>query len=404
MTERKFTDRRTFLKTTGALASAAAIAGCLGGDGGDGEETTTASGGGGGTTTSGSSNKGDASVREEYGLPELDYDVGDTLNVYQWTDYWPSGTVKIFEQAYGVSVNVSNYASNEEMFSKLKAGGTDQFDVVFPSDYMINVMADQGLLQPLDLEKIPHWENLEDRWVNEAPYDPGEERYSSPYQWGTSGIGWNKNVTPDVDATSWDALWNDAYAGQITMLNDMRESLGASLKRLGYSLNTKNEDEINEAKEALIQQKDLVLQYDSVNMAENLINEQASPIHAWSGDAFSAYWELYADGSSPVDYRIPEEGGVVWIDTAAVTKEAKNPNGAHAFINFTLNAKVNAKISNYVYYPTPNAAAKEFIDDAALNNPSIYPPDETMKKLEFIRNLGQATTLYSEAWTEVQNA
>lgn len=412
MTKKKFTDRRTFLKTTGALGSASALsalAGCLGGDdGGSDDETTDAdSGGSGGTTTSGgtggNSDKGDSKVREKYGLSELDYEVEDKLNVYQWTDYWPKGTVEIFEKAYGVKVNVANYASNEEMFSKLKAGGTGQYDVIFPSDYMINIMVQQGMIRALDQSKLPNWDNLEQKWIDQAPYDPGEKRHSAPYQWGTSGIGYNENMV-EVDATSWDAMWNEEYKGQITMLNDMRETIGASLKRLGYSLNTKDESKIQEAKEALIDQKPLLLNYDSVNVAENLINKQASPAHGWSGDVFSAYWELYQDDDSPITYAIPEEGGVVWIDTAAITKDAKHPNAAHAFINFVLNAKINAKITNYVYYPTPNEAAKEFVDEAALNNEAIYPPDEVMEKLEFIRNLGQATKLYSEAWTEIQNA
>jgi spermidine/putrescine transport system substrate-binding protein len=417
MSKEEFTnaDRRTFLKTSGALGTAgiAALAGCSGGGSGgsggsDGGSSGGSDGGSSGGTTTGSASSsgsgGDAAVREEYGLPDLGYDVGGTLNIFQWTDYWPQGTVETFENAYGVDVNVSNYASNEEMFNKLKAGGTGQFDLIFPSDYMVNIMIDQGMLSPLDLEKLPHWENLESQWVDTAPYDTGEERYSAPYQWGTSGVGYNAEVTPDVDASSWDALWNDAYGGQITMLNDMREALGASLKRLGYSLNSTNETEIKEAKEALIQQKELLQTYDSVNMSENLINGNASPIHTWSGDAFSAYWELYQDGSSPIQYQVPEEGAVVWIDTGCVTSEAKNPNAAHAFINFFLNAKMNAEITNYVYYATPNEAAKEYVDDAALNNESIYPSEETMSNLEFIRNLGDATKMWSQAWTEVQNA
>jgi spermidine/putrescine transport system substrate-binding protein len=189
------------------------------------------------------------------------------------------------------------------------------------------------------------------------------------------------------------------------MLNDMRETLGASLKRLGYSLNSTNESEIQEAKEALIQQKDLLLTYDSINMAENLINENASPIHTWSGAPFSAYWELYTeDEGSPIGYRVPEEGSVVWVDTACVTEGAKNPNAAHAFINFVLNGKMNGEIANYVYYPSPNAAAKEYIYDSMLENERIYPPDSIMQKLEFIKNLGQATTTWNQAWTEIQNA
>lgn len=400
-------NRRTFLRATGALGvgGVAGLAGCSGGDGSgsddnSGNDTTT--------TTKGQEpqeDRGDAAVREEYGLPELDYALEDTLNVFQWTDYWPSGTVEIFEKAYGVTVNVSNYASNEEAFNKLKAGGTGQFDLVFPSDYMVSIMIDQGMLQPLDLHKLPHWDNLEDMWKNEAPYDTGDQRYSAPYFWGTSGVAWNSNMVSGIEGTpSWEVMWKSQYEGQMTMLNDMRETIGAALKRLGYSLNTTDQDKIEEAKQLLMEQKPLLLAYSSTGRAAALQNEEASPLHCWSGDAFSAYWATFEDGSSPISYNVPSEGGVVWVDTAAITKEAKHVGSAHAFINFVLNAKINAKIANYLYYPTPNAAAKEYVNQDALDNPAIYPPQEVFEKLEFIENVGDATTLYSQAWTEIQNA
>jgi spermidine/putrescine transport system substrate-binding protein len=411
MTDRKSSkwraanDRRRFLKLGGATGVSALLGGCLG----DGQATDTETGTP--TNTATPEDRGDPSVREEYGLPELNYPLEEQLNVFQWSAYWPLNddfnTINVFEDAYGVEVNVSNYASNEEMFNKLKAGGTGQFDVAFPSDYMVNIMASQDMVQPLDLAKLPHWQNLEDNWVDTAPYDPGSERYSAPYFWGTSGIAWNENMLPEgteLPLTSWDALWNESFAGQMRMLDDMRETIGASLKRLGYSLNSTDESEIEEAKEALIQQKDLLKTYSSTGMAEALINENASPIHSWSGEPFSAYWELYQDGSSPVGYRVPNEGSVVWVDTAAVTKDAKNPNAAHAFINYVLNAKVNANIANWVYYPSPNEAAKEHIFDSMLENERIYPPDDVMQKLEFIRNLGDATKMWNEAWTEIKNA
>ncbi|WP_411966105.1 extracellular solute-binding protein [Haloferax sp. YSMS24] len=406
--------RRTFLKTTGALGvgGMAGLAGCTGGGSDDGNSGGGNDGGGGNEdTTTESENtstpedRGDPAVREEYGLPELDYELEETLTVFQWTDYWPSGTVEIFEKAYGVDVSVSNYASNEEMFNKLKAGGSGQFDLVFPSDYMVSIMVEQDLLQPLDTGMIPHWDNLEPMWKNDAPYDPGEDRYSAPYFWGTSGVAWNSEMTPDLEGTpSWEIMWDDKYQGQITMLNDMRETIGAALKYLGYSLNTTDEAKIEEAKQLLIDQKPLLLTYSSVSRAAALQNQEASPLHCWSGDAFVAYWELYEDGSSPINYVVPQEGGVVWVDTAAITKEAKHTNAAHAFINFLTNAKMNAEIANYLYYPTPNEAAKEFVDDAALDNPAIYPPEEVFEKLEFIENVGQATSYYSEAWTEIKNA
>lgn len=396
MADKEFTDRREFLKKTGAASTAAlaATAGCIGGLGG----------GGGGATG------GNETRREELGLAELDYELDGQLNVFQWADYWPSGTVERFEDAYGVEVDVTNYASNEEMFQKLKAGGTDQFDVIFPSDYMVSVLAEQEMVQELDLSKIPHWENLEDYWVDTAPYDPGDDaRYSAPYFWGTSGIAWNadmfdEEVKGELPFTSWEVLWDERFSGQMSMLNDMREAFAVALKKNGHSLNTEDESAIEQAKEDLIAQKELLATYDSVNMAENLINENFSPIHTWSGSAFSAYWELYSDGESPVNYQVPEEGGVVWVDTAAITAEAKNVDTAHAFVNFVLNAKVNADIANYVYYPTPNEAAKEHLPDSMLENERIYPDDQTFEQLEFIRNLGDATTTYDEAWTEVQNA
>ena len=433
MEKQNSSSRRRFLKLAGAgsLGTMAGLSGCLGGgggggsggsDGGDGSSGDGSSDGGSGDGSSGgdggsdtdtptSSSRGDASVREEYGLPELDYELEEELTVFQWADYWPLSedfnTIQVFEDAYGVSVNVSNYASNEEMFNKLKAGGSGQFDLLFPSDYMVNILADQGMIQPLNLDMIPNWSNLETKWRDEAPYDPGSERYSAPYFWGTSGVAWNANMLPEdteYPLDSWDALWNEEYSGQITMLNDMRETIGASLKRLGYSLNSESESELEEAKQALIEQKELLLTYDSVNMAENLINENASPIHSWSGSPFSAYWQLYEDGSSPIGYRVPQEGSVVWVDTATITSEAKHPNAAHAFINYVLAGQVNGNIANYVYYPSPNAAAKEYIFDSMLENERIYPPDEIMQELEFIRNLGQATSIWSEAWTEIQNA
>ncbi|UPV75405.1 spermidine/putrescine ABC transporter substrate-binding protein [Halorussus limi] len=390
-------DRRRFLKTTGSLTAIGltGLAGCTGGDGGGQATTTTASD----TTTAASKNP-----REKYGLKELDYELEDKLNIFQWGDYWPDGTVQDFEKTYGVKVNVSNYASNEEMFNKLKAGGLKQYDLVFPSDYMINVLVDQGMLQKLDKSKIPNYGNLGSKFTD-TPYDPDPGTYSAPYQWGTSGIGYNKEMLgSDVSINSWDAMWNEQWKGQMTMLDDMRETIGATLKRLGYSLNTKDESKIEEAKEMLINQKSLLKTYDSSNFTTNLINKQASPVHAWSGGVFQAYWETYKDGSSPIAYAVPKEGGVIWVDNGAVTKKAPHPNAAHAFINYYLNAKIGARITNWTYYGSPNEQAEKHISEDILNNKSIYPDSSTMKKLEYIQNLGQATQTYSRAWTEIQNA
>lgn len=393
-------NRRTFLRATGALSTAgiAGIAGCLGGgddpDPGDGDD-------GSGDDGEGDDHDHDDDDGSDDGS---DGDLEDELRIFQWGDYWPDGFVQGFEDEFGVEVSVSNYASNEEMFNKLQAGGTGQYDLIFPSDYMVNILHEQEMIQPLDLDKIPNFENLSPTF-EEAPYDPGDERYSAPYQWGTSGIGYNTDMIGDVEISSWEALWNEEWAGQMTMLDDMRETIGAALKYLGYSLNTTDEGEIEEAKELLIEQKDLLMTYDSSNFPTNLINEQASPVHAWSGGVFQAYWETWEeDEGSPIRYVVPDEGSVVWVDTAAITADAENVEAAHAFINYFLDAEVGAEITNYTYYGSPNEAAEEYIHDEILEDESIYPDDETMEKLEFIENIGQATQLYDQAWTEIKNA
>ena len=398
-TDKGIRGRRSFLKTTGAIASAglAGLAGCTGGSGGG-------DGGDGDTTTEQPSDSDEAeALREEYGLGELDYELEDSLEVFQWSDYWGEEVIPTFEKVFGVDVNVSNFASNEEMFNKLKAGGSGQYDLIFPSDYMINIMIDQEMIGEIDRAKVPNLETLGSKFT-EPPYDPGSDLHSVPYQWGTSGIGWTSELLGDVELTSWDAMWDDEYAGQITMLSDMRETIGAALKRLGYSLNTTDESEIEEAKELLIEQKDLLLSYDSSNFETKLINKQASPVHGWSGDIFRAHWETYEDGSSPINYRVPEEGGVIWVDNGAITKDAEHPNAAHAFINYFLNPKIAAKITNWTYYGSPSASAEEYISEDILDNPAIYPPDDVMEKLEYIRNIGDARQYYSDAWTEIQNA
>ncbi|KZN23058.1 ABC transporter substrate-binding protein [Haladaptatus sp. R4] len=393
--------RRRFLKTTGTLATVGltGLAGCSSGNDQNGGQSSTTS-----SSSSKGASAGSSKLRKKYGLKKLDYKVEDQLNIFQWGDYWPDGTVQDFEKAYGVKVNVSNYASNEEMFNKLKAGGTSQYDLIFPSDYMINVLVKQGMIRKFDKQKIPNYSNL-DKKFTDTPYDPNPGTYSAPYQWGTSGIGYNKQMLGgNVKIDSWDAMWNTKWKGQMTMLNDMRETIGAALKRLGYSLNTKDEKKINEAKQTLIKQKKLLKTYDSSNFTTNLINKQASPVHGWSGGVFQAYWETNKNGSSPIGYTVPKEGGVIWVDNGAVTKDANHPNAAYAFINYYLNAKIGARITNYTYYGSPNKAAEKNINKDILNNKSIYPDSKTMKKLEYIRNIGQATTKYNEAWTEIKNA
>lgn len=388
--------RRRFLQGTLGIGSTISLAGCIGGGNGSGN---------------GSSSGGDASFRKKKGFPEIDYTLENTLNVFQWTDYWPSETVKEFEKAYGVTVNISNFASNEEMFNKLKAGGTGQFDVIFLTQNMLRILSSQNLIQPLDLKKISTWDNLSKEWQKDQPYDPGNERYSVPYQWGTSGIGWHTDMVSDAgNPPSWDILWNEQYKGQMTMLNSPRETIGASLLRLGYSLNAKDQAKIKEAKNELTKQKSLLKTYSSVNRNAALANKNASPVHLWNGDALRALRQVEENGdsSASVKYYIPKEGGLKWLDTMAFTKNAGHVNAAHAFAAYLLNAKVGAALTEYNGYTTPNEAARQHITDAAQQRRKQFSlSDSTMKKLEFVNRFSKSPEVaqnYSKAWTEIQNA
>lgn len=389
------TDRRRFLRGTAAATGVglAGLSGCLGSITGSGDSKKGGSGGAGG---------GDASIREDLGLQELDYELEGTLNVLQWGQYWPEDTVPQFEKAYGVDVNVSNFASNDELYNKLKAGGTEQYDLVFPSDNMVTIMANQGMLGALDTGKIPNYDNLIDRFQN-PDFDPKQATHTVPYQWGTTGIGWTNAVTGEgTRIDSWDAMWNEEWAGSITMLDSMRSTIGAGLKRLGYSLNTKDEAKLDEAKEILVNQKDLLLAYDSSTYREKLENEQASPVQGWSGAVLRARSNTMEDGTSPVHYTVPKEGSAVWTDSGAMPKGAKHPNAAHAFMNYYLNGTVGASISNLVRYASPNKAAKEHMDDELVE--TVYPDDSTLEQLEYFKPLDDANQLYNETWSEIKNA
>jgi len=392
--------RRDVLRVAGALVGSAGLAGCTD----DVLDTTGRTGTRGTVTGSTGAGRGNADLRQELGLSLPDYDYGNTLRIFQWENYWPTRTVREFSDAFGVErVTVDTYTSNEELRTTLEREGLAAYDLVFPSDWMVTNLIESGMLTPLDLSKLPNWTNLADRWTDRAPYDTGSDRYSVPYQWGTTGIGWNSELIGPGGIDSWDAMWNEAWAGQMTMLDNKRETIGAALKRLGYSLNTREESEIEEATETLVQQRDLLRGYDSGNMPSNLADGEASPVHTWNGEAFIACEQLDTE-QSPIEYTIPDEGGIVWIDTAAIPRDSPNVNTAHLFVDYFLSGRVNASITNHAKYATPNEAARTYLPDSHLNNELVFPPEEACERLEFIRSVGDAADLYQQAWDEIRNA
>ncbi|WP_267640613.1 polyamine ABC transporter substrate-binding protein [Haloarchaeobius amylolyticus] len=352
-------------------------------------------------TTTDTSERGNPVLRDRLGLSLPEYDIEDELRIFQWHDYWPRETIRHFADAFGVDVTVDYYNSNETMYRALQDPTAPSYDLVFPSGYYVTLLVDEERIAPLDRSKLTNWSNLAPRWRTQPTYDPGPGRHSVPFQWGTSGIAWNRDRTDIPLPVSWDVLWDDAYAGQVTMLNDVRESVGVALKRLGYSINTTDESQVREAGELLREQRPLVLAYDSTHIVSNLVDQRASPVHTWSGEAFIAYWQLFENGDSPIEYHIPTEGGVMWVDAAAIPVTAAHPNAAHAFVDYLLDPRVSATISNYNFYASPNEAALPYIDDWVRQNPSIYPPPDRLEALEYVRDVGAAIETYAAVWEAV---
>ena len=321
------------------------------------------------------------------------------LHLYNWSEYIDPQILEDFEAEFGVKVIEDTFASNEELLAKLQAGATG-YDVIVPSDYMVEIMIAEGLLAELDKDNIPNISNL-DPIFTEPPFDPGMV-YCIAYQWGTTGIGYNTEVfedPPDSWAYLFDPELASQYGGQFTMLNDSRESIGAALKYLGYSLNTTDEAQLSEARELLIQQKQWVYAYDSDQYEDLISANETVMAHGWSGDFFTVAVE-----DERIWYAIPEEGGVIWVDNLCIPNSASSKYTAEVFINYLLRPEVGAAITNYTWFASPNKAAEEFIDEEILEEPAIYPPEEVLARLEWIQDVGDATPLYERIWTEVKAA
>jgi spermidine/putrescine-binding protein len=319
------------------------------------------------------------------------------LHIYNWSEYIDPEVFTSFEAEYGVKVIEDTFSSNEELLAKLQAGATG-YDLIVPSDYMVEIMIEEGLLTKIDHNNIPNLVNLSDLF-KDPPYDPGLE-YCVPYQWGTTGIGYNSEVVePDSWAYIFDPAIASQYAGKITMLNDSRESIGAALKYLGYSLNSTDDAQLEEAKQLLIATKPYLFSFDSDQFEDLIIANEVVYGHGYSGDYFAAAVE-----DERIWYVIPKEGATVWADNLCIPKTSKAGYTAELFINYILQPQVAAQITNFTWFGSPVEAANEFIDPEILNEPAIYPPPDVMAKLEWIEDVGDATPTYERIWTEVKAA
>ncbi|MDA2947343.1 MAG: spermidine/putrescine ABC transporter substrate-binding protein [Actinomycetota bacterium] len=335
--------------------------------------------------------------------------VDGDLNLYIWAEYIDPELLEEFETTYGVSVNEDFYTSNEEARTKLQSG-VNAYDIVIPSDYMISQLIQDDLLLTLNFELLPNFSNIDPDYTY-LNYDP-ENLYTVPYFWGTTGFGVNLDAlgveeVPNTWGLVFDQELRETYGITFTLLDDSREVLGAALKYLGYSLNSVDETEIEEATQLLKETQDAIVAYDSDQFEDLIISGEINAAHGWSGDFFALFYELedqYEDVYSSFVYLIPEEGGVRWTDAMVIPSGSSSICTAHTFMNFMMDAEVAAQNAEWNAYATANSAAKEFIDEEMLADESIYPSDEVVANLEFIEDLGEVNEIYENKFFEAKSS
>jgi spermidine/putrescine transport system substrate-binding protein len=313
------------------------------------------------------------------------------VNVYNWDTYIGETTLDDFTDATGIAVRYDLFASNEELFAKLREGNPG-YDVIFPSNDFVERMIAADMLLPLDHAKIPNIGNIDPAFADPA-FDPGL-RHSVPYFWGTVGLGYRASAADPK--TLAELFEGDAYTGRIALLNSI-DTILAALKYLGYSLNTKNPAEIEQAAAALIQIKPKIKSFAPDTGQDLLIAGEVDVCLEYNGDVLQVMEE-----DDDLSYVVPREGSLLWEDTMCIAKGAPNPDNAHAFINFILDAPVHGAIAEYIRYPCPNAAALEFIPEADRDDPAMYPPREVLERCEFAVYKGEEIEgLYQDALTRV---
>lgn len=326
------------------------------------------------------------------------------MYLYNWSAYVNPANVDAFTKQFGTKITEDDYASNEDLLAKVEAGGTG-YDVVVPTGYMVKIMAEKGLLLPLDWSQIPNAKYISPPFDKGRPTDP-DNKWSVTKDWGTFGIMWNSDKVKE-DITSWDDLWKLApkYTGKIWAVDSSPEVLGAALKYLGYSYNSTDPKEIDAALKKLFELKPFIRAFDSTYIAK-MANEEAWITLGWNGDAFAANAQRKDAGKSEsIQYIIPKEGSEVWEDDWSILKGAPHPNAAHAFINFVLEPHNQALESNFTYYASGEEEAKKYINPDVVKNAGVYPPAEVIAKLEPAKDLPKEALQYrEEAWTKLKSA
>lgn len=318
---------------------------------------------------------------------------GRRVNLYIWSSYLGPDTLRNFTDRTGIQVDYDLYDSNETLHAKL-ASGNVEYDVIVPSDYMVEILVKENLLAPIDRGRLANFAQVDPQYFGLA--HDRETKWSIPFISGTTGIGYRKDrVAAPMD--SWKALWDPRYKDHILMLDDMRECFGAALKSLGHSINTTDVAHLRAARELLMQQKPLVKEYNSSNFQDLLISGEAWVVQGFNGQIAKAAREYPFIG-----YAIPKEGCTRSLDNLCIPAGAPHKAEAHKLIDYLLDPKVAAELCMYTSYTTTNDGARAFMLPEVLNNTSIFPPQGLLDRCEYMRDAGPAQTHFDRFWTEIK--
>lgn len=316
------------------------------------------------------------------------------LNVYNVGDYIDMDVIDIFEEENpDIKINYETFYANEEMYIKV-ANNSTAYDVIVPSEYMVERLISENLLLELDHNNIPNLSNIGEQYLDHD-YDKGN-KYSVPYMWGTMGILYNKTmVTEPVD--SWDILWDEKYKDQIFMLNSERDVISITLRKLGYSMNSKDDAHLEEAREALISQKDLVLAYCGDEVKDKMIAGEGAMTIAWSGDAFFCMEE-----NPDLAYAIPTEGSNLWFDSMVIPTTSTHKAEAERFINFMCRPDIAKMNAEYIGYSTANEAGRELLEDEIKNDELRYPDLSKLTNMEVFRYDKELSRKFADIWQQIK--
>ncbi len=323
------------------------------------------------------------------------------LNLYGWSDYVPQQLLDDFTAKFGIKVNYDTYSSNEEMLAKIQAGASG-YDLVIPSDYTVQIMVKQNMLEPLDRAQIPNFANLDPQFTNKD-YDPGN-KYTIPYQWGTTALVYDKSKVP-FEPKSWKDLWDPRFKGKLVMLDDEREVPGMALQMLGFDKNSTDPAQLQQAKDELIKLKPNILLFNSDDPETSIITGETWAGLVYNGNAALAKQQV--SNPDDIQYICPTEGCGLWFDNLAIPKGAPHADAAMAFLNFMLEPQESILITKEFPYSNPNKAALEYLK---TNDPKTYeaymafsatnPSADFLAHAVEVKDVGDATKLYDQLWTD----